>query len=159
MKPSFLSNWEKQQLFIVPTLTLSSYSNSGTQRNRRTGDEVFPVLEIQQPLCWPGNSRVPPLPYSDFLSSIIVLSIHNLGFLLKEKVLSSANSFSRLISTWTVSTWTLVPAYGSRRHRSKTRRQRWERMDLLEAYIISASFWSCDVKVRTPRQCGSGIIS
>lgn len=112
----------------------------------------------ERTLCWAGNSRVPSVPYSDFLSSIIGLSIHNLGFLLKEKVLSSTNSFSRLISTWTVSTWTLVLAYGSRRHRSKTRRQRWERIDFLETYIISASFWSRDVKVSTPRQWCPGII-
>lgn len=101
MKPSFLSNWQKKQVFLVSTLTLSSYSNSGTQRNRRTGDQTFPGFEMQQrgTLCYAGNSRVPPLLYSDFLSSIIILGVDNLGFLLKEKLLSSTNSFSRLIST------------------------------------------------------------
>lgn len=157
----FSRNWGKKQAFPVLTLTPSSYSSWEGQGNTRTSGEAFPVLETQQkvPSVGLAIAGLPPVPYSLFLSSMVGLGVHNLAFLLKEKVLSSTISFSRLISTWTVSTCTLVLAYGSRRHRSKTRRQRWERPGFLEANIISASFWSRDVKVSTLRQWCPGILS
>lgn len=151
----------KKQVFLVVTLHPSSYSSSGQLPGKQEdGWWGFFLLSKHSrkhpPLGWKQQSS--PVSYSYFLSSMVGLSGHNLAFLIKEKVFSSTFSFSRLISTWTVSTWTLVLAYGSRWHRSKTRRQGWGRPDFLEANKISASFWSLDVKVSTPRLWCPGII-